>query len=122
MLFRSLGRVRLLDWVGILTMGGRPEGASEFVVALIVQILWDGLLGIIFAYLMPGITSRGHLIKGAIYGFTIAFAFRSVAALYRLPFLSQRLNLGSYLSTLFGAIVWGIITAWILRRLDRAPT
>ncbi len=78
---RALGFTTLVwaDFMGAFTMGNRPEGIFEVLFFIGVQFVFLGLLGAIFALILPFITSRRYLFKGALYGTTLWFLlFRSL--------------------------------------------
>ena len=44
--------LRFLDWSAVLVSGAKPKSIFEVIVDLIVVIIWDGVLGIVFAHLL----------------------------------------------------------------------
>lgn len=111
-------KIRFLDWAAILVMRGLPQNTAETIFALVQQLLWDGLLGSIFALMLPHISSKGYPIKGAIYGALLAFIFCSIAIMFRLPFLTEKVPLGTVLFNELCVLLWGIILAVILKKLE----
>jgi len=59
---------RFLDWAAVILYGHLPNTIFQAVYAQLIQLLWVGLLGIVFAFLIPTVTSRGYLIKGLYHG------------------------------------------------------
>ncbi len=112
-------KIRFLDWAAILVLRGLPQNAVETIFSLIQQLLWDGVMGIIFAFLLPAISWRGYKIKGAIYGMLLSFVFCSLAIMFRLPFLSEKAPLETILFNNLCVILWGIIVAVILKKLEK---
>ncbi len=98
-------------------MGSRPEGIFETVFFIGVQFVFLGLLGAIFALILPFITSEHHLFKGALYGATGWFIFFSLPYLLQLPDLVE-VPLSTSVSNVISAALWGIAMAFILNRLD----
>jgi len=111
---------RYLDWTSAILFGHLPRSVPEAAYALVIQILWVGLLGILFAYLVPAITSRGYLFKGAIYGLLLGFIIYAVTTIFRLPDLTS-FNLATVMSNHFGGLIWGLTMAYVLHRLDTTP-
>ncbi len=112
-------KIRFLDWAAILVLRGLPQNAVETIFALIQQLLWDGVMGIIFAFLLPVISWRGYKTKGAIYGILLSFIFSSLAIMFRLPFLSEKAPLDTVMFNNLCVILWGIIVAIILKKLEK---
>ncbi len=111
-------KIRFLDWAAILVLRGFPQNGLETIFALIQQLFWDGGMGIIFAFLLPKISWRGYKTKGAIYGILLSFIFCSLAIMFRLPFLSEKVPLETVLFNNLCVILWGIIVAVILKKLE----
>jgi len=114
------GSFRYLDWAAMMIYGEPPENIYETIISLITQILWGGFLGIIFAFLITKISSRGYLIKGAFYGFIVCFMIFSLPVLFQVPHLYQT-GPNTQLAHVIGAIIYGLVTAAVLKRLDNTP-
>ena len=76
--------LRLLDWVAVLTSGEKSQSFFQSITDLIIQLIWDGFLGIIFAHLLIKITSRGVIVKSVLYGTLCWFFFRVIAILFKI--------------------------------------
>lgn len=114
----SLEIVRFIDWASIFLYGDLPRSHTEGLVALFMHVLWTGLLGVIFAFLIPQITSRGYLIKGVVYGVLVGFITYAIPTMFQMPMLKET-SLTTVLSNISGGIIWGLILAQTLRWLDR---
>lgn len=110
--------VRFLDWAAVLLYGHRPANFLETAFALGGQLFFAGLVGIIFAHLLPKVTSGHYLLKGWIYGLFIWFSTFSLAIMFRLPTLAT-IGFDTASSTLIGASVYGLVLAEAMRRLDQ---
>jgi len=115
----KLVNIRFIDWASIFMLGKRPVTTVELIYTTITQITWDGTLGIIFAFLLTKINSQRYLLKGVIYGFFIGFSFRSLAVMFKLPFLSQPVATRTNLINVIGIIIWGLILSTALHFLDK---
>jgi len=111
---------RFLDWASMIIYGSLPTSTFQIVYAQIIQLLWVGLLGIIFALLIPAITSRFYLGKGVIYGLMSGFIIYAITTLFRTPNLVI-FSTTTVLSNHIGGIIWGLTMAYVLRRLDTTP-
>lgn len=108
------------DWASVLLFGHLPENLVQNVIAIFTQLLWAGFLGIIFAYLIPYVTSRGYLIKGAFWGSITGFLQYALAILLRMPYF-DKVATGTVVTQTIGGLVWGLVLAYMLCRLDKAP-
>ncbi len=115
----QITEIRFIDWTSILMFGHRPENINALILNLVFQLLWDGFLGVIFAYLIPKTSSRGYLIKGPLYAAFLSFVFRVTAELYRVPFLTNKFPLMTFQINIGGVILWGLILTFILKKLDQ---
>lgn len=106
-----------LDWASIMIYGDKPANLSEYMFSLITQIAWSSLLAIFFTFLIPHITSKNYLIKGAFYGFIISFIIYSVPVLYKIHYL-QNVSTNTAISHAIGSTLWGVVLALMLRWLD----
>ena len=116
----NLTEQRFLDWSSIILYGGLPNSVFQAVYAQIIQLLWVGLLGILFAFLVPVVTSRFYLGKGVLYGLLLGFIIYAITTLFRVPNLVI-FSTTTVLSNHIGGIIWGLTMAYVLRRLDTTP-
>lgn len=56
------------DFMGTFMLGRMPEGTAETIYFAVVQFVFLGVLGAIFALVLPIITSARHLFKGVVFG------------------------------------------------------
>jgi hypothetical protein len=108
---------RFIDWAGIVLYGDYPHTVYESLFALLMQILWVGLLGVIFAYMIFQATSRGYLIKGAFFGIISGFFIYAIPTLLGSKHLATT-SFTTVISNHFGGLIWGLTTAQTVRWLD----
>jgi len=113
----GLTQRRLLDWAGMMVFGVLPRTAVQVVLALFMQLVWSGLRGIFFVYLLRSIGSQGLIGKAVIFSVIVSFLEESIVVLFKVPNL-VRTTTGTLISTLVGAVMWGAVLALLLRRLD----
>ncbi len=118
--FLKLVNIHHIHWAGILICHGLPRNTGESLVCFIIQVLWDGILGVFFSYLFKNSTSGDYIYKGLLYSFFLSFVFNSIVTLYRVPILSDRYELIAFLLNEAGALIYGLILALTLRRLDQS--
>ena len=109
--------LRFIDWAGIVIFGDLPRSHLQGLFALVMQLLWTGLLGVGFAYLIPQVTSRGYLIKAAFYGIIVGFVTYAIPTLFQMPFLAQH-SFATVISNHIGGLIWGVVMGLTLRWLD----
>lgn len=110
--------VRFIDWAAIILYGGFPRSHAEGVFALLMHLLWTGVLGIMFAYLLPHLTSKNYLLKGAIFGVTLGFIIYAIPTLLQMPLLKEH-SFITVISNHTGGLIWGLTTAYVLGWLDK---
>ena len=111
---------RFVDWISIIVYGYLPENLEQILYALLLHLLWVGFLGIIFAYLIPGITSRGYLFKGLFYGVIVGIITYGIPTLFKTPYLAV-VPFKTSISNHIGGAIWGLTMAYTLRLLDSTP-
>lgn len=119
--FIHITDVRFLDWVSVLSTWAKPKDTFFTIFCLVVQILWDGFLGIIFAYLVGSVTSRSVVVKSMTYGLILWFIFKVIVNLYRVPYLAGTQPIPGAMSNVAAIILWGVLLGLILKKLDKKP-
>ncbi|HEX3031430.1 MAG TPA: hypothetical protein VHS59_04215 [Bacillota bacterium] len=110
-------RLRLADWASVLIYGRPAASTLELVFATLAYIIFVGMLGVGFAYLIPAINSRNYLFKGVMYGLFLGFVFYALPILFKIPYL-MRTDLNTALTTWIGDVLWGLVLAQALKWLD----
>ncbi len=110
--------IRFIDWAGIIVFGDLPRSHLQGIFSLAMHLIWTGLLGVIFAFLIPHITSRAYLLKGLFYGIIVGFITFTIPTLFQMPFLAEH-SFTTVFSNTVGGIIWGLTMAQTLRWLDR---
>lgn len=113
--------VRIVDWGGIMFFGHTPPFTLiETIVALGLQLGFSGFLGVIFAFLIPVITSRNLYFKGLVYSAAVWFLIYGVTTLFRVPGTVPA-TVGTVFSNLISAFLFGLGTAFYLKQFSAAP-
>jgi len=107
-----------LDWAAIFLYGRPQENMLEAAVAQAGQLLFSGLVGIFYAYIMLKLTSGNHLFKGWLYGIVVWFSTYALTIVFQVPFLSRH-PFESVVVHVIAASVYGLILAEALKRLER---
>ena len=113
----NLSTLRWADFMGLYVMGRKPIGLGETLFTIIAVYIFLSFLGIIFAYLIPKISSYNYLLKGWVFGVSIWFIAYAVTMLYKVPELAF-IPLKTVVSSFIGGSIWGISLSYILKWLD----
>lgn len=111
----NFANIRFMDWASVIFLGHLPGSLAEIIVTQATQIVWDGIMGVIFVLLLPKIKSDYLIAKGVMYAITLLLAFRAITVLFGVPPLKD-LPLATFLSNILCSIVWGVIVALVTRR------
>lgn len=119
--YSGIGELRYLDWAAIVIYGTRPVSFAEAVFALMAQIIFVGLLGVVFAYLIRAISSRNLLLRGWLFGAAVWFSLYGITFLFNVQ-QTIPVRLDTALNDFVGASVFGLVLAAVLRRLAERTT
>lgn len=114
----ALGIVELQykDWASVLIFGNRTDTIPEAVVALFGQLIFSGLVGIIFAYLIIGTTSKYLIFKGWVYSILVWFISYAIIVLYDVTSLIP-VGIDTVLSHIVTVSLYGLVLAFVHRKL-----
>lgn len=112
----NIPKLLFLDWAAITIYGSRPENFQEAALALGVQLFFGGLLGIVFAYLLPLFRSRYHLFKGLVFGVTAWFVIYGLVIMFNHGGL-RTIPFAAALTDLIGSAVFGVVLAFTFKWL-----
>lgn len=119
--YLNFAKLRFLDFAAVMIFGHRPNNMGESLFAFIGQIGFYGLLGIVFLFIIPRISSSNLLLKSSIFGVTVWFSVYAVVVLYKIPEL-EVVSLSTALSNFIVASIWGVLLGYMVGRLDRLLT
>jgi len=113
----GLTTLRMADWAAIVILGrSGPFTTAETMLGLSGHLIWGGLLGIVFVYLIPYVKHRHLTLKGLLYGWSIWFFIYGLTLLFKVePTLN--LPLMTPISDFVGATIYGLVIAWGANRL-----
>jgi hypothetical protein len=110
--------IRFIDWAGIIIFGDLPANLMQGLFALLMHLLWVGVLGIGFAFLVPHVTSQGYLLKGMIYGVVLGFIIYAIPTVLQMPILKEA-SMATVFSNHTGGAIWGLVMSKTLHLLDK---
>lgn len=114
----GFGQLRFADWASVIIFGRLASSTMEVVFSTLAYLIFVGILGIVFAYLIPALSSRFYLFKGVIYGICLGLIFYSLPVLFKIPQL-MRMDLNTVISFWVGDIIWGLALGATLKWLDQ---
>ncbi len=117
----NFSTLRYLDFSGVLIYGRKPTGTLESIFAWFGMLMFQALLGIVYAYLSPVIKTRHYLLKGWFYGVMVWFGSYAVTILFNVPEL-KIVSFKTAASNFIGASIFGWVLAHTLQLLDRVKT
>lgn len=103
--------------MAIMTYGRKPEGALEIIFAQAAIFFFFGLLGAVFACLLPALSNRNLLLKAWVFGVFVWFASFSITQLSGIPELSL-IPLATTAANFTGASIWGLALGLAFRWLE----
>ncbi|WP_347490764.1 YqhR family membrane protein [Desulfoscipio sp. XC116] len=116
--YLGIANLRFLDWPSIIITGHNPTNVLSVLFFLIVQLIFVGFLGFVFALLISRVlTDTNHIFKGVLFGAISWFAIYGITYVADVPKLTP-LTLGTAVTDFLGAIVFGITLSEALNRLD----
>ncbi|MCW3489966.1 hypothetical protein [Dethiobacter alkaliphilus] len=115
----GFSQIPFWQWASIIILG-RPEvqGVGQHAIGLIGHLVFTGILGVLFAYFLPAVSSKLYLFKGWLYGVAIWFFIYSISHLFEVEGTFP-IQLRTATSNVIGASIWGIVLAWALAWLDK---
>jgi hypothetical protein len=117
----NIPKLLFLDWAAITIYGSRPDSLQEAALAFGVQLFFGGLLGIVFAYLLPLFKSRYHLFKGFVFGVTAWFVIHGLVIMFNYEGL-RTISFATALTDLIGSAVFGVVVAFVFKQLHDRVT
>lgn len=106
-----------IDFARAVILYNIKDGTLETILALIAHIIWDLLLGILFAYIINSMSNSYYYLKAFIYGLALWFIIQVLGTLFRLPMFFH-IPAWAALLTLIGALIYSFGIAFTLRYLE----
>jgi len=113
----NFSSVRWIDFMGSMTFGHKPSTLAETLAATIIQYIYVGILGIVFAYLITKVNSKDYFLKATIFSLVVWFMSFMATQLFKLPEF-RTITLNSTISNFIGAVIWGISLGYLLNMFD----
>lgn len=105
------------DWSAVMLYGERTQSLWGNIFAIMTQVLFTSLLGVIFAYIVMVIKDWSYIFKGWYYGVTCWLTIYGIDILLKLHDL-DRIPVRTAVSNFIGSSIFGITLGYVLLRLD----
>jgi hypothetical protein len=103
-------------WAAIIVLGrGRVGGVDEVLLGLFTHLIFTGILGAVFIYMLKSVTSRLIYFKGWLFAVVAWFAIYASTLFYEVEGLFPVATRTAF-SNLSSASVYGITLAWFINR------
>jgi hypothetical protein len=113
----NLTTLRIVDWMSAMLFAHtQPLTFMEIIVGLFVNLAFTGGLGVVFAYLVPPLTSQYLLFKGLVFSGMIWFIIFSIARLFQVPGTTP-LSVMTVISGIVAAVFFGLALPLMLQAL-----
>ncbi|CUH95855.1 putative membrane protein [Propionispora sp. 2/2-37] len=116
----SLGITTLpmATWTAIIIFGRTPPFSfSETIFAMLGNLMFTGLLGVVFAFLVPVITKEKLYLKGWFFSTVVWFIIYAVTTLFKVEG-TMSLELNTVVSNAVSASVFGVFLTYFLNLLS----
>lgn len=105
-----------IDWSSVFIFGEKTDALSETMVALFGQLIFSGMVGIIFAYLIVGATSKYLYFKGCIFALLVWFISYAVVVLFNINLLIPT-GITTVVSNIVNVSIYGLVLAFVHKKL-----
>ncbi len=118
----KLSTLRYPDWLGIIMFNHAPPFNSfQMIWAILVHLIFGGITGTIFVYLIPQVTSKNLLFKGWLFGTSVFLIIYSLDLVLQLEGL-ENMPIKTTLSDFIGASIYGLVLAEVTKWLtNKSP-
>lgn len=113
----NFGKLHFYQISGVMIFGHLPHGLMQSIFAEIGHLGLSATVGIILAYVLPKAKTSYLWIKGIFAGLAVWFAVYATTVLFEVPSVLKT-DLPSALTNFLASVVYGLVTALMLRKFD----
>lgn len=116
----SLGIAELAywDWASFSIFGFRTTNPWEMLLAVLVQLFFAGLVGVLFAYLIKSIKSKNLILKGIFYSLSVWFLLNAIVHVLNVTALMP-IRFDTAASNVVGVTIYGYVLTKTLQWLEK---
>lgn len=113
--YLNIATLRYLDFMAIIIFGNKPMNAFDSILSFIVLLGFNGMIGVIYVYLVPLIGTQNHMFKGLLFGLTVFLITYSITFLFKVEGL---IIIPPYTvaSNVFGSSIYGLVLAKLYKK------
>ncbi len=114
----GLGITKLLyiDWASVFILGHRFENTGEALLGQWGDLLFSGLVGVVFAYLVAGVSSKYLYFKAIAFAYMVWFSTSATVFLFDMSALTS-IGADTALSNVITTGIFGLVLAYVHGRL-----
>ncbi len=112
----GISEMLFIDWAAVFIFANRTDAFGELIVAQVGQLLFSGFTGILFAYLIIGVTSKYLYFKGVVHALLVWFFSYAIVVLFEVTPLTP-VRLDTILSNIVSVIIYGLVLAVVHKKL-----
>lgn len=116
--YLNFAQIRYLDWMSIIMFGDKPIDSLQTITALFSRIIFSGILGILFAYVIKHLNDKHYLFKGWIYAIVVMGILYGLTSLLQVPQLIYS-HTYSVISNFFTSSIFGLALTVSFKHLIR---
>lgn len=106
--YLNFAQIRYLDWMSVIIFGDMPIDSLQTITALFSRIIFSGILGIVFAYVIKHLNDEHYLFKGWIYAIVVMGILYGLTSLLQVPQLTYS-HTYSVISNFLTSSIFGLV-------------
>ena len=111
---------RYLDFAAAVIYGKKPSFWFDTIFAQFIELIFAGIIGILYSTIIPKETNKYYLFKGWLYGVSVWLFLCIMGTIYDVPFFTK-IPWQTSFSDFLTSSIYGIALAGFLRFLDNKP-
>lgn len=113
----QISHLRNVDWMAIMIFAHPPAfELIETIIAMIVNVFFCGVLGILFAYLLPLIKSEKIYLKGWVFSLVVWLGAYAISTIFKVVGTTPT-SVETAILNISGATVYGLALAYTTNKL-----
>lgn len=105
-----------MDYAAVILFGHMHHNIGEAILAQFSQLLFSGILGIFYFYLLKTELEKNHLLKGWVFAMGAWFFIYSIGTIFKVPVI-YKAELGTLVSDFVSVTVFGLLLADFVKKL-----
>ncbi|MEJ6949464.1 hypothetical protein [Natronospora cellulosivora (SeqCode)] len=106
------------DYMGLFIMGQEPDGFIQTLFFFAAMYVFMGLLGAIFSFILPYISSQHIFFKGVLFGITTWYILLSIPYILQISGIDHA-PFKTVVTHMLSVSLWSIAMVLILKKIDK---